>query len=492
MINSEYPGLRRRIVNANAQQARPAQDQQEQEQQQQRRRRRPLHQAHHPRHRHHHHHHHHQQNNNTTIAAATPTTRRTTPTANLSNSTRRRTTTLKASHIYVILSFTLALVAILGAGPTDTHDVVPFNGAKQETNLDSIPTTTSTTSSTTTTSTTSTSTATATTSASNNDNNTEDRSQESSNEELQSTNDTNTSSSKKSPSILSKEYRNEPLSRRLYIVLLPFVGEKKATFISTTVEYLFPSNKQQQQPHESEDKQKQEQQPKQQQNNQVEINVGNILKWILTDNASIFLENSDEKDTNKKDRALEIEKQKMQAQVEEEKPSIAPTTIHPLRRFLYQIIDPGFLEPSSFDITLVIDKILKSTPRLFAIANVFFAITFLIHAGVAKVFLGTELHGEEPWSRIERVGGFLIFKYLLVAAVLKPSDMVDSLILLSWYTLIGFFRSLAHLASSSTSHSIQSGQPPKAGVLNLLMAVLFLLQDAWRCFIRRESMKLFF
>ena len=51
-------------------------------------------------------------------------------------------------------------------------------------------------------------------------------------------------------------------------------------------------------------------------------------------------------------------------------------------------------------------------------------------------------------------------------------DTLDLLILLSWYTLLSFLRSLAHLAAATTAHTSQSGQPPQRGVLRLLSAVL--------------------
>ena len=38
----------------------------------------------------------------------------------------------------------------------------------------------------------------------------------------------------------------------------------------------------------------------------------------------------------------------------------------------------------------------------------------------------------------------MVFKLLLISAVVEP-DTLDLLILLSWYTLLSFLRSLAHL-----------------------------------------------
>jgi len=74
-------------------------------------------------------------------------------------------------------------------------------------------------------------------------------------------------------------------------------------------------------------------------------------------------------------------------------------------------------------------------------------------------------------SNRERLGGYLLFKLLLVSAVVEP-DTLDLLILLSWYTLLSFLRSLTHLAGTATSHAAQAGSAPSRGVLRLLVAVL--------------------
>ena len=71
----------------------------------------------------------------------------------------------------------------------------------------------------------------------------------------------------------------------------------------------------------------------------------------------------------------------------------------------------------------------------------------------------------------ERLGGYLLFKLLLISAVVEP-DTLDLLILLSWYTLLGSLRSLSSVAGSAAAHSAQSGRPPPPGVLRLLLAVL--------------------
>ncbi|KAL7467645.1 hypothetical protein ACHAXS_007885 [Conticribra weissflogii] len=169
---------------------------------------------------------------------------------------------------------------------------------------------------------------------------------------------------------------------------------------------------------------------------------------------------------------------------------------------------------SSF--TDIVDKILTSTPRLLAIANLLLTLTYLLHTAVADVFLGTVQttshtvagsrgDGREGTAATavndnnnnntdnntnnnpnrfledqtrrqrrlgrERLGGFLLFKLLLVAAVIEP-DTLDLLILLSWYTLLSFLRSLGSLAGSSIHAATQSGQNPPLGAFRLLIAVL--------------------
>lgn len=218
--------------------------------------------------------------------------------------------------------------------------------------------------------------------------------------------------------------------------------------------------------------------------------------------------------------------------------------VHPVFSFLSRLIDPSLTRPlfsskdgndatdegrvgdengertaSSMDysaITDVVDKILTSTPRLLAIANLLLALTYLLHTAVADIFLGTvgttrnaanpapatgtrrgatgpvdqggavntnnadanraTLVLEEQTRRQrrigrERLGGYLLFKLLLVSAVVEP-DTLDLLILLSWYTLLSFLRSLGHVAGSTIHQAAQSGQPPRQGALRLLLLVL--------------------
>ena len=136
------------------------------------------------------------------------------------------------------------------------------------------------------------------------------------------------------------------------------------------------------------------------------------------------------------------------------------------------MIDPVLFQPQP--LTDLLDKVLTSTPRLMAIANLLLSITYLVHTAVANLFLDLPSLSRESWSGRERLGGFLVFKLLLISAVVAP-DTLDLLILLSWYTLLSFLRSLAGLSAATTAHTSQSGQAPRPGVLTLL--ILILLSD---------------
>ena len=138
------------------------------------------------------------------------------------------------------------------------------------------------------------------------------------------------------------------------------------------------------------------------------------------------------------------------------------------------LIDPTLLSPSPNTSTDIIDKIFKSSPRLLVVANLLLVMTYLAHGSVAMFFLGHRREADDDsarWAGRERLGGFLVFKLLLISAVVAP-DTLDLLILLSWYTLFSFLRSLAALASATTSHTSLAGQPPKPGVLHLLILIL--------------------
>ena len=163
-----------------------------------------------------------------------------------------------------------------------------------------------------------------------------------------------------------------------------------------------------------------------------------------------------------------------------EPPSKVSTTQSSTPPKILQWIDPAILSPSPTTPTDIIDKILTSTPRLLAIANFLLAMTYLVHSFVAAWFLGpyqqSSAHGlVVDWSTStgprEKMGGFLVFKLLLISAVVAP-DTLDLLILLTWYTLLTCLRSLDHLAHATTTHLSYLGHPPRPGVVHLLSLVL--------------------
>ncbi len=169
----------------------------------------------------------------------------------------------------------------------------------------------------------------------------------------------------------------------------------------------------------------------------------------------------------------------------------------------WQWVDPIFFKDVSFSFifTNVVDKILKSTIRLCVITNFLLAMTYILHSGVAAWFLahsgassnaaalqrqhengmredrarmGTEWSFASPSGASvarERMGGFLIFKLLLISAVLTP-DALDLMILVTWFTLLGCLRSLDHLAHSTNTHLTAMGQRPENGIVQLLCWVL--------------------
>jgi len=142
--------------------------------------------------------------------------------------------------------------------------------------------------------------------------------------------------------------------------------------------------------------------------------------------------------------------------------------------------------------TEIIDNILVSIPRLLAIANFMLTITYVLHHAIASWFLddhSSTTSGPSQITRVggagggnpsagdwssparERMGGFLLFKLLLISAVVAP-DPLDLLILLSWYTSLSSLRSLDQLAHAKTTHLSSLGRPPRSGALNLLLLVL--------------------
>ena len=185
------------------------------------------------------------------------------------------------------------------------------------------------------------------------------------------------------------------------------------------------------------------------------------------------------------------------------------------------IVDPVLFSSSSHEEkedwwNHLATKILTSTPRLLAIANFLLALTYMLHTAVADWFLGgggghrasttttpprqgpqsppvggDGMDAADPMGPTttnmnqnngahhhmalletgrEKMGGFLVFKLLLVSAVITP-DTLDLLILLSWYTLLAFLRSLAHLCANAVQHASAAGQEPAAGVWQLLVLI---------------------
>lgn len=168
-------------------------------------------------------------------------------------------------------------------------------------------------------------------------------------------------------------------------------------------------------------------------------------------------------------------------------------------RKYFRWIDPAILHPTSATTTDIIDKVVKSTPRLLAVANFMLAMAYLLHSAVALWFLGprhrqgypfngrdnsmagNQQQGVPPGMVVElspssngareRMGGFLVFKLLLISAVVAP-DTLDLLILLTWYTWLSCLRSLDHLAHTTTTHLAALGHSPRNGAVKLLFLVL--------------------
>ena len=205
-----------------------------------------------------------------------------------------------------------------------------------------------------------------------------------------------------------------------------------------------------------------------------------------------------------------------EASAEKKKGISQPQTKSYIPKFVLWLLpfslDPTILHPNADTVTGLIDKVLTSTLRLLLIANWLLALTILLHSAVADWFLGSDhataasntnnnnpargapggAAAVDPWTTSnngnsnsnnsrERMGGFLVFKLLLISAVVAP-DTLDLLILLSWYTVLSFLRSLAALCAQqtesaahyrSTSSLQRSGGPSGGGgVWKLLVAVL--------------------
>lgn len=265
-------------------------------------------------------------------------------------------------------------------------------------------------------------------------------------------------------------------------------------------------------------------------NNSSNNNLPPFIKWFLP--------------RNKKQKKIESDQETNHSYTSSTSSSSSISILQRMNnamiRILYRFIDPSLLEwihdSISFDSTSspptttsttthhhnnntkkekdptktathIFDKIIHSTPRLLAIANLLLAGTYLLHSIVADFFLGdahsivggnvgtstatgggVDLNGNHvnmvgiggvgvsTSNRIhrsgrERLGGYLLFKLLLISAVVEP-DTLDLLILLSWYTLLSFLKSLSFLAGVTTAHAAASGQMPHNGVCKLLIIVL--------------------
>ena len=131
-------------------------------------------------------------------------------------------------------------------------------------------------------------------------------------------------------------------------------------------------------------------------------------------------------------------------------------------------------------ITSITDKGLKSTIRLCVLTNFTNVIFYLLHSTVAGWILlcsgspnGVEQQQEQPpvaESR-ERMAGFVVFKLLLISAIIEP-DTFDLLVLVTWFTQLGLMKTLDHISHSINIHTTAIGQPPKTRVVKLLLWVL--------------------
>lgn len=150
-----------------------------------------------------------------------------------------------------------------------------------------------------------------------------------------------------------------------------------------------------------------------------------------------------------------------------------------------------FPQPT-FRFSTIFDKVFTSTPRMMVIANLILVVIYLLQTAVVDLFLGplptanvagTNPAGQRSSNRIpdeasrrrraghERFWGFLLFKLLLISAVLEP-DSIDLFILILWYAVVSFLRSLSHVAGTTTNHATHSGAPPSGSALRLLLLVL--------------------
>jgi hypothetical protein len=126
----------------------------------------------------------------------------------------------------------------------------------------------------------------------------------------------------------------------------------------------------------------------------------------------------------------------------------------------------------------LVDKVFMSTPRLLTIVNLILCLTCLAHSWVAHFFVG-KYHPQNNTNSNNRsgvrsrgsstvdfqctseyairlVGGYVLFKLVLISSVLSPLHTLDVLILMSWYTSLCFQRSLAYMAHKNLGRAMST------------------------------------
>ena len=146
----------------------------------------------------------------------------------------------------------------------------------------------------------------------------------------------------------------------------------------------------------------------------------------------------------------------------------------------------------------ITDVVSQSTPRLIALCNLVLAMTYLLHCIVVDIFLsrGNLAYRAISYNNInssnrpfagasnnngsidiaynggssvfiETLGSYFFFKILLVSAIVEP-DALDAFILLIWYAVHTFLRSLATLVGEVVAGSVHRGMEiPNRAVLLL-------------------------
>jgi len=141
----------------------------------------------------------------------------------------------------------------------------------------------------------------------------------------------------------------------------------------------------------------------------------------------------------------------------------------------------GLLDMRHISLAEMTDRIAHSTPRLLAFCNLILAVTYMLHCSVADFFLAGQSHvilenGRRTLSSssvyLETLASYFFFKLLLVSAIVEP-DALDAFILLIWYSIHSFLRSLLIQAHQTVTGSIHRGTriPSKAIVLLGILGV---------------------